>query len=168
MNDEITITLSAHSIDSAIKYLEKYKERLEKRLYELIDRMCADGEAWAIMYLDHVDTGETQSSIIGYREGNIGIVEAGGAAVWIEFGTGVTYNEGGDEVHENRAELGISEWGTYGEGHGADPNGWYYYDKKDGGRRKHTYGIPMDPFMQIAANHLRDTFRTKAKEVFSR
>ena len=165
-NKTITITLSERSIDKAIKELEAYKERINQRLNDLIDRMCADGASYAVLNLTHVDTGLTQGSIIGYREGHTGIIEVGGNAIWIEFGTGVLGNRGGDSVHPNRGELGISDWGTYGQGNGANPGGWFYYDAE--GKLKHTFGIPMNPFMEQAAHRLEREFKTKAREVFSK
>lgn len=164
----IRMNVSVQSIDKAIKELEAYKVRIEQRLNQLIDRMCMDGAAYAILNLTHVDTGLTQGSIIGYREGNRGIIEVGGNAIWIEFGTGVLGNSGGDSVHENRAELGVSDWGTYGQGNGSNPGGWYYYDESDGGKLKHTFGIPMNPFMEWAAKRLESEFKSKAREVFSK
>lgn len=163
-NKTITIDISVGSIQKAIRTLQDYKKSIEKRMQGLIDMMCSDGASLAYTYLEHIDTGETLNSIIGYREGNKGIIEVGGNAIWIEFGTGVTYNQGGDNMHPNRGELGISDWGTYGEGHGSDPNGWYYYDAQ--GKRKHTFGIPENPFMAQAARRLAEQFASKAKGAF--
>lgn len=167
-NKTITINVSVNSIDKAIKELEVYKTRIEQRLNQLIDRMCADGASYAILNLTHIDTGATQSSIIGYRSGNMGIIEVGGNAIWIEFGTGVLGNRGSDNVHQDRGLLGISEWGTYGKGQGSNPGGWFYYDEADHGKLKHTFGIPMNPFMEQAAHRLEREFRRKAKEVFAK
>ena len=165
-NKTITIDLSVGSIQRAIKSLEDYKKSIERRMQNLIDMMCSDGASLAYTYLKYVDTGETLGSIMGYREGNKGIIEVGGNAIWIEFGTGVTYNQGGDSAHPDRSELGISDWGTYGEGHGTDPDGWYYYDAQ--GKKKHTYGIPENPFMAQTARRLQEQFKSRAQGAFLR
>ena len=130
-NKTITINVSVQSIEKAIHELEVYKVRLEQRLNELIDRMCKDGESYAIINYpqDYIDTGGTLGSIMAYRQGNQGIIEVGGNAIWIEFGTGVAMN-GADDFHD-RSLLGINEIGTYGKGHGSDPHGWWYYDEND-------------------------------------
>ena len=173
----IRITVSRSGINKAIRELEKYKKRLTIKLWELIDTMCMDGEDYACEYMTHVDTGETLGSIIGYRQGNIGIIEAGGAAIWIEFGTGLTHNSGTDHFHPNRKELGISDWGTYIDpdprknrsqrAHGGDSGGWYYYGLDDG-KLHHTEGMPEEPFMANTAERLVDEFKKTAAKVFSK
>lgn len=168
MTKTITIQLNDKSISKAIKQLEAYKKRIKLKLMELIDVMCMDGEDYACEYLTHIDTGETLGSIMGYREGNRGIIEAGGNAIWIEFGTGTLHNGGKttDPFHENRRELGISDWGTYGKGQGNGdeyPNGWFYY--KDGAWHR-TEGITEEPFMANTAERLREEFKKTAQKVF--
>jgi hypothetical protein len=108
---------------------------------------------------------------MGYRSGNMGIIEVGGNAIWIEFGTGVVANPGTDSVHSPDASASmaiIRPWGTYGKGQGSNPGGWFYYDEADHGKLKHTFGIPMNPFMEQAAHRLEREFRRKAKEVFAK
>lgn len=165
----LSVSLTNRGINTLIKELEKEKRKLTLKLWELIDVMCMDGEDYACEYLTHVDTGETLGSIMGYREGNKGIITAGGAAVWIEFGTGTLENggkSGGDPFHPYRAELGVSDWGTYGKGYGDGsqyPNGWYYF--KNGAWHR-TTGIAEEPFMANTAERLRDEFMDKVKKVF--
>lgn len=160
----IKVKLNSRSINAAIRKLEQEKKRINRKLEELIQMMCNNGEEYAYQYLTHVDTGETIASIMGYRQGTHGVITVGGAAVWIEFGTGVIHNQGTDHFHDNRKELGISDWGTYGDGHGSDPNGWYYYDRN--GKKRHTEGIPMEPFMQNTAERLYEEFTKTAEKVF--
>lgn len=161
----ITVTLDNDGISTAIGELKAYKRRILKRLEELIDVMCVEGEEYACNFLEHIDTGETINSIRGYREGNVGIIEAGGAVYWLEFGTGTTYNKGSDPYHDNRYELGMNNWGNFGMGQGKDPNGWWYW--KDG-KWNHTYGIPENPFMAKSAERLRQEFVKNAQRVFSK
>lgn len=160
---KITIQLSEESIKAAIKELNKYKRELDKKVNALIELMLKHGEDYAINQVGHVDTGETLSSIHGYRDGNKGVVVAGGNAIWLEFGTGVRHNGAqGSSPHPVGAELGMTI-GDYGQGKGANPNGWWYYD---GDKVKHTYGIPANMFMWHTARELERVAPELAKEVF--
>lgn len=161
---KIRVSLSENSLNEAIKEVEQYKKDLQAQINELIDRMVSVGESYAINAVGHVDTGETVNSIVGYRKGKTGFVVAGGNAVWIEFGTGVTYNgAAGTSPHPYGEDLGMSI-GTYGAGHGANPNGWYY--TSDDGIEKHTYGIEANMFMYRTARYIEEVFPELAKEVF--
>lgn len=158
--------LSEAAVDAAIRELEDYKASIKKRTEQLIEAMCQMGEFYAVSYVGHVDTGETISSISGYRRGDKGVIVAGGNAVWLEFGTGVRYNGAvGGSPHPKGVELNHTI-GTYGKGHGADPDGWYYYDAD--GRKKHTFGIPANMFMYRTAKELQRQFPDLAKEVFEK
>ena len=162
MPKRIKLELSVESIDRAIKEIEKRRAEIPKLVEKLIDKMLVVGEDYAINTVGHVDTGETLSSIMGYREGNRGVIVAGGAAVWLEFGTGVTKNM--QQEHPKAQELGMRPWGTYGKGQGGDPDGWWY--PGDDGRYHHTYGIQANMFMYRTAKYLQDMFETLGKEVF--
>ena len=166
---KIEMSLNASSIDKAIRKLRRYETQIERNVQQLLDRMVADGEDYAVNQLGHVDTGETLASIIGYRDGNTGFIVAGGAAVWIEFGTGVYRNQGG-QPHPMASALGMSEWGTYGSGHGNNPDGqyWYYPDDSAPGGFSRTRGIEMNPFLYDTAQALRNQVYARAREVFRR
>lgn len=167
MNKVIHVSLNEASINKAIQEVKAYKRELKKKTLELVEAMCKRGEEYAIYHVaDHVDSGETLASIVGYREGNKGYIRAGGAAVWLEFGTGVTYNgAAGTSPHPLGAEWGYTI-GTYGEGHGADPNGWYY--PTDDGGVAHTRGIPATLFMWHTKEELQDDIPALMKEVFGK
>lgn len=167
----ITVELYQHSLEKAAEWLEKYaKDTLPKYCQDLISLMCKRGEEYAINEVGHIDTGATLSTIQGYRRDDKGVIVAGGAAIWIEFGTGVARNFG-TAPHPKAAELKIDPWGTYGDGHGASFNGWYYPDDEgpyeyNGRRYSHTFGIPANHFMYNTAQELKRTFPDMAKEVF--
>lgn len=157
------MTLGASSIDKAIKELNAYKKELKRKTEALIDAMVQYGEDYAINAVGHVRTGETLTSIEGYRKGNVGVIVAGGNAIWLEFGTGVRHNgAAGSSPHPKGAELGMTI-GGYGDGHGANPGGWWYYDETG---LKHTYGIEANMFMYKTGQELRMVFPKLAKEVF--
>ena len=160
----IECTLSRQSLENAadelLKYAESLKGKTEKFVQSLGEK-CAES---ARSNLIHIDTGNTRDSIQFIQEGTNGIVSVGGAAVWIEFGTGVKKNRSaGTYVHPKAEELGMSAIGTYDKGHGADPNGWWY--PYDGGYR-HTYGIEYNPFMYKASQEIRREMLNMAKEAY--
>lgn len=171
----LRIPLSLEGLEKAAEWLEEYaSKQLPKYCRDLISQMCKQGESWAVNLLGHIDTGETLSTIVGYRKGNKGVIVAGGNAVWIEFGTGVIANEG-NAPHPKAAEFNMSPWGTYvwseqksvpPRPHGGDPDGWYY--KGDDGRYHRTYGIPSNRFMYNTAQILRKAYPAMAKEIFDK
>lgn len=117
--------LSTAGIDKAIREVKEYKKRMLRRMQELLTAMCKVGEDYAINAVGHYDTGETVSSIHGYRKGNVGVIVAGGNAIWLEFGTGVYYNGNPNgSPHPDGERLGF-RIGEYGEQHGLD-QGWFY------------------------------------------
>lgn len=163
MSKKITISASSEGFRAAARWLENYKKQLEKNIESLIKRMCKEGEVTAKILLTHYDTGETSNSIMGYRDGkNHGVIIAGGNAIWLEFGTGV-YAPG--QVDYPKEVDGIVGHGEYGDGHGADPSGWYYYDEVLGEVR-HTYGIPANMFMYETSKMLQRQYAKMAKEIF--
>ena len=160
---KITMSLSGQSIGEAIKELRAYKRELNAKILHLIDLMCQYGEDYAINQVGHVDTGETVSTIRGYRQGNKGVIVAGGNAIWLEFGTGVRYNgPAGGSPHPKGTELGM-KIGEYGKGQGANPNGWWYYD---GEKVRHTFGIAANMFMWRTAREIERVAPELAREVF--
>lgn len=171
MSKQIVISASRDGFERLAEWLEDYARELPKRAEEIIDSMLSKGEAYAFFSLQHIETGETLNSIMGYRNGNKGVLLVGGNAIWIEFGTGVVANAG-NAPHPKAEELGMMPWGTYtwygnlsGLPHGADPNGWWYYG--DDGQVHHTYGIPSNRFFYNTAQMLRRQCPDIAKEIFA-
>jgi len=161
---KITVELSADGFRKAARAVERYRQRLKKNIERLVEAMCKEGEFYAINRLEHVDTGETLESIRGYRNGNKGVIMAGGNAIWIEFGTGVRKNSG-NPPHPLASELGMSPWGTYGEGHGAQWDGWYY--PGDDGKIHFSTGMEGNQFMYLTAQLLKERYPDMAKEIFN-
>lgn len=157
----IDIPLSADGFHKAAEELRKYAESLEKKSERLVNDLGQAGIEYANMYLAHDDTGATRSSIHFDREESKGVLSVGGAAVWIEFGTGVLANAG-NTPHPKRDEVGAVPWGTYGKGLGVDI--WEFPSKKYGWIP--TAGIPMNPFMYETAQSLRFELTDFAKEAF--
>ena len=136
-----------------------------KVLQELVDY----GVEEAINNIRNVDTGETIQSIKGEVKGNTAIIEAGGHALWLEFGTGIAYNSGG---YPMPLPEGVSEIGTYGKGKGSQQGGWVFptmderlaiLDKEgnpmkfeDGMYMGHTVGIQANMFMYKALMAIKE------------
>ena len=162
-----TITLNPFdpvSIDDAIAKVNAYKKSLKDKCIEMIDIMCRTGEKYAVTrWSAHVDTGLTENSVLGYRNGKVGIIAVGGNAVWIEFGTGTVSGTYSGTIPP---DLTFPKGWVYpGKGHGKDTKGWYYYDEI---RQKvfHTFGQPSDPIMWETARKLEAQAEKFAKAAF--
>ena len=170
----IEFELNEKSIENAIHRVELYTKDLKAKTRILADKMVEDFKDNAERILiEHVETGETFDSLTevkrydSYDQNSYTArVIAGGAAVWLEFGTGVVMNHAfpGEYVHPKALELGMSGLGTFGKGNGANPWGWWYIDES--GRRRHTYGIPATMFMYYSAMATRSKIPEMARGVF--
>lgn len=163
MVKSITIPATPEGFARLQEFLDDYKRYLNESVNLLLESMLDVGELWAINDLGHIDTGETLTTIAAYRNGNKGVIVAGGAAIWIEFGTGVVRNAD-NAPHPKAAELGMSPWGTFGKGFGSNPNGWWYLG--DDGKAHHTYGIRGNKFLYNTAQYLAKACPEMAKEIF--
>ena len=167
---KIDIGLSIAELNQAIAKVNEYKASLSKKVMDLVDCMVKTGEEYALYYLSsHIYTGETITETYGYRNGSVGFIVSGGAAVWLEFGTGVVANgvAPGTIVHPmhlSSEEILISGIGMYGDRHGSDPDGWWYYDAD--GKKHHTYGIPATMYMWNTAQQLKRDYPEMARRLF--
>lgn len=165
----IDIELSEESIENAIRQIEDYAKDLKAKASELVRDVTYEVRDTAAFELSkHIWTGATIASLKSeYKIGDMTArVLVGGAAVWLEFGTGVVANPVGvgGYAHPRAAELGMYGIGEYGHGHGSDPNGWWYYD--DNGKKHHTYGIPATMFMWHSAQNARRDIPWIARRIF--
>lgn len=164
--ETITIELTEASVQKAINRINRLNEMWEKKLNRLLEKMVDYGADIAINGVGHIDSGETASTILGYvQENGKGVIVAGGNAIWIEFGTGVTYNgDVGSYPNPLAESVGMTGIGTYGQGKGANPYGWFYYDET--GKLRHTHGIKAQMFMYNTIQTLIKEFPDMAREVF--
>lgn len=144
------------SIDDAIAQIQQYKQDLRSKTELLVQKTAERVEEYAAYELaNHIDTGETLASLhTEHRKGSLTAnVIVGGAAIWLEFGTGVVTNNSsvGGYVHPKGAELGVCGLGTYGQGHGADPN---------------FHGIPATLFMWNSAQIARSDLVGLARGIY--
>lgn len=157
----IRCNLSSQSLRNAADILQKYADSLSKRAETLVRNLGELGLDSAINGLGHIDTGDTLNSIQFNQNGNSGTVTAGGAAVWIEFGTGVLANASSKD-HPKRSDVGAVNWGEYG--HGLGKGRWWFINKD--GEKRWTDGITMNPFMYNASQDMRREIERMAKEAF--
>jgi len=152
----IEFELSAESIDSAISQLEDYQKSFKAHTSELVRETAEQVERYAAYELSkHIDTGETIASLktTHSKGSNTATVSVGGAAVWLEFGTGVVTNNAyvGAYVHPRAGYLGMCGLGTYGQGNGARPD---------------YHGIPATLFMWNSAQTAKQDIVGIARRVF--
>lgn len=157
----IRCSLSSQSLRNAADILQKYADSLPKKAETLVRNLGNYGWDRALEHLDHVDTGDTFNSVYFDQNGNDGVLTAGGAAVWIEFGTGVLANASSKD-HPKRSDVGAVSWGEYG--HGLGKGRWWFINKD--GEKRWTEGITMNPFMYQASQDMRREIERMAKEAF--
>lgn len=155
------------ALDLFIRGLERIKNAYDTKMHKMLEDLGKFGEEYAKAHVMNIDTGETRDSINHEVKGNRLIISAGGQAIWLEFGTGITYNEDG---YPGELPDGVGGIGSYGRGQGGTGEGWYYhtdnfrpnaptlenatteitpkaYQLKDGSWIVHTYGIQSNHFM---------------------
>lgn len=164
---------SLESIDNALALLSTFTESTLDKVDELIALMVEEGEYVALAKCLPAESGETSDSIMseskvtGLRHNRYGYIIAGGAAVYLEFGTGVFYN--GAESYPGERPAGVSKIGEYVQKGKPPSKGkndwWYYYDDKQG-RIRATHGIAARAFMWQTATHLRNHFPELARKVW--
>ena len=158
---------SLESIDNALALLSTFTESTLDKVDELIALMVEEGEYVALAKCLPAESGETSDSILteskvtGVRHNRYGYIIAGGAAIWLEFGTGVHYPDN----YPGTKPSGIVEHGEYEKKKGSTGDAWFYYDQKQG-RWRATRGLPARAFMWRTATHLRNHFPELARKVW--
>lgn len=165
----LNLELTDESLDEAIRKVEQYSKDFKDKTAQFVDEVASRVKTSAVEHLaGHIETAETIQTVqVQHRIGTYTAnVIAGGAAIWLEFGTGVVANHAfpGEYLHPKAVELGMAGLGTYGEGQGANPWGWWYYDET--GRRRHTYGIPATMFMYYSAMAAREQLPGIARRIY--
>lgn len=174
MSQIINVPLSIPSYDSLIRKIEDLGNWQSDRAIVFADRLAQEGmEIASIKFSQAVYDGTNDVSVTVEPRGNNvqAVVATGGATLFIEFGTGVTY----PDDHPEAGELGMKR-GEYGQGHGKQHSWGYYGDpgtngvlkeKKNGGFVVITHGNPANMPMYETVKELQDRLTEIAKEVFS-
>ena len=174
MSQIINVPLSIPAYDSLIRKIEDLGNWQSDRAIVFADRLAQEGmEIASIKVSQAVYDGTNDVSVTVEPRGNNvrAVVATGGATLFIEFGTGVTY----PDDHPEAEELGMKR-GEYGQGHGKQHSWGYYGDpgtngvlkeKKNGGFVVITHGNPANMPMYETVKELQDRLTEIAKEVFS-
>lgn len=174
MSQPINVPLSIPAYDSLIRKVEDLGNWQSDRAIVFADRLAQEGmEIASIKFSQAVYDGTNDISVTVEPRGNNvrAVVATGGATLFIEFGTGVTY----PDDHPEAGELGMKR-GEYGQGHGKQHSWGYYGDpgtngvlkeKKNGGFVVITHGNPANMPMYETVKELQDRLTEIAKEVFS-
>lgn len=174
MSQPIHVPLSIPAYDSLIRKVEDLGNWQSDRAIVFADRLAQEGmEIASIKFSQAVYDGTNDVSVTVEPRGNNvrAVVATGGATLFIEFGTGVTYPDN----HPEAEELGMKR-GEYGQGHGKQHSWGYYGDpgtngvlkeKKNGGFVVITHGNPANMPMYETVKELQDRLTEIAKEVFS-
>ena len=170
----IKVQLNQASISQAIKELEDYKEWLRRKTKEFLQALADEGVQIAnsnFAKATYDGTNDVSCSVEDRGDGKIAVVAVGGAALFIEFGTGVKYPDN----HPEAGKHGMIR-GQYGSGLGKLPQGWRYKgdpgsngevitDGKHAGE-VHTYGNPANMSMYLTVRELEEKFEEIARRVF--
>lgn len=174
MSQTINVPLSIPAYDSLIRKVEDLGNWQSDRAIVFADRLAQEGmEIASVKFSQAVYDGTNDVSVTVEPRGNNvrAVVATGGATLFIEFGTGVTY----PDDHPEAEELGMKR-GEYGQGHGKQQSWGYYGDpgtngllkkKKNGGFVVITHGNPANMPMYETVKELQDRLTEIAKEVFS-
>lgn len=174
MSQIINVPLSIPAYDGLIRKIEDLGNWQSDRAIVFADRLAQEGmEIASVKFSQAVYDGTNDVSVTVEPRGNNvrAVVATGGATLFIEFGTGVTY----PDDHPEAGELGMKR-GEYGQGHGKQHSWGYYGDpgtngvlkeKKNGGFVVITHGNPANMPMYETVKELQDRLTEIAKEVFS-
>ena len=156
-----------NSLTEALRKVEQYKKDFKRKEAEFVRRLKEIGVSVATTGFALADyDGENDVLIAETQNGNRALVIAYGKTVgFIEFGTGVKYEEWADNNNTNNNPYKPPKHGTYGEGKGANPKGWFF-SPGEGAAGQHTYGNPPAEAMLTARDAMVERITEIAREVW--
>lgn len=167
MKRKISISLSQGSIQNAIKEIEAYKRKLQRKNQIFIDRLSKIGLDVVQATMESIpaeEKGSYYTEIVNDSQGDIigaAIRLTGDKILFLEFSAGIAY---GTDSYPTPAgdKYGM---GTYpGKGHWDSPYGWWYVDEN--GEKHHSYGNRAYMPMYHAEEAIVLAVRQIAREVF--
>lgn len=149
------------SINEAVKAVKRYKKEFEAKEKEFVRRIAELGVSVASTGFATADyDGVNDVQVTMTHSGDKAVVTAFGEAVgFIEFGTGVRY----PEWDASGMEYTPPKHGTYGQGRGKSPHGWFF---KQGEALRHTYGNQPAEAMRTARDTMVERVIQIAREVW--
>ena len=162
----IKMSLSVESIDNAIAEIKAFRDSLERKKEELLDKLGEIGVKEASVRFTtamYDGVNDVEVTLLTPKGGDPGycIKAKGKAVAFIEFGAGVYHNPG--EPYPNARPSGIVGIGEFGNGYGKR-QAWGYPDGSGG--VKITHGNPAAMPMWYASEEMRSNILKIAKEVF--
>ena len=159
----ITMSLGSGSIRNAIMELKSYRDSLDAKMDELLEKLAYIGVKEAsVRFTTAMYDGVNDSSVTlePIKDGYC-IKAEGRAVAFIEFGAGVYHNPG--EPYPNPRPNGIVDIGEYGKGYGKR-QAWGFRDES--GELVITHGTPAAMPMWYASEEMRNAILKTFKEVF--
>ena len=159
----IQMTLSTSSIKDAITELKAYRNSLDKKKDDLLERLGEIGVKEASVRFTTAMYDGVNDSHVTLKPINNGyaIVAEGKAVAFIEFGAGVYHNPG--EPYPDPRPNGIVGIGEYGEGYGKR-QAWGF--RNEAGELTITHGNPAAMPLWYASEEMRSKIAKIAREVF--
>lgn len=161
----IKMTLSTSSIKDAIKELKSFRDSIDAKMAELLEKLAYIGVKEAsVRFTTAIYDGVNDSSVTleSIKDGYC-IKAEGRAVAFIEFGAGVYHNPG--EPYPNPRPAGIVGIGEYGKGMGKR-QAWGFRDES--GELVITHGTPAAMPMWYASEEMRNAILKTFKEVFGK
>lgn len=166
----IKCELSVSSIRSAIKELQDYRESFAEKINDFVDALVKEGITVAKIQLASGQGDSTASVDAFYVEADGNITKAiialnGEDALFIEFGSGIRYNNGNSHPYAKQFGYGV---GTYPSEHppnkAINPGYWWYGEKGEGLHL--SFGTEATMPIYHAAETVRNLKIQKAIEIF--
>ena len=150
------------SIAEALEKVKQYKRDFATKERLFIKRLAEIGVSVATTGFEVADyDGVKDVTVSMTQRGTRAVVKAYGETVgFIEFGTGIRY----PEWDNSGMDYTPPKHGTYGEGQGKRPKGWFF--KPGEGALQHTYGNPPAEAMRTARDVMVERVIQIAREVW--
>lgn len=155
------------SIDAAVKIVQQYKKDFVTKETEFVRRLKEIGVSVASTGFSTADYDGVNDVLIAetQRGSRARVIAYGKTVGFIEFGTGINNPEWVDDNNVSGNPYTPPKHGTYGEGKGANPKGWYF-SPGEGARGRHTYGNVPAEAMLTARDVMVERVMQIAREVW--
>lgn len=170
-NRTIQGSLSVDGINKIISEIEKYKSDIYTLQDRFVRRLMSRGYEVARAYIQYAEMTADEDKPIGTLDiitdstgevSSCSLVFEGNQVLFVEFGAGITYNEG--DPHPMAGQFGYGVGTFPHQKHANDKNGWSYYGNDD--HWHHTKGTEATMPMYNASLKIRQDILQVAKEVF--